>query len=103
MLQIHIKVMVCFLLFLPLFCALYSSGSSRQPMTMHSNFKIDRTSSSEHSPIKLEDPLPLPIILTNPGEYKSNRPLFEKYSLRKYQLYDTNYLPDLSKISRLDE
>jgi hypothetical protein len=100
--QNQIKTMTCFLLFLPLLCTLYSSGSSRQPVALLSNFNIDKTSSSEHSPIKLEDPLPLPIILTNPGEYKSNRPLFEKYSLRKYQLYDTNYLPDLSKISRLD-
>ena len=41
--------------------------------------------------------------MTNPGEYKANRPLFEKYALRKYQLYDTNYIPNMSEISRLDE
>lgn len=103
MAQNYLKVLTCFLLILHLLRALYSTGSSREPVSLLSNFKLEKTSSSEHSPIKLDEPLPLPIILTNPGEYKSNRPLFEKYSLRKYQLYDTNYLPDLSKISRLDE
>ncbi len=70
------KTVLWFALLIPLLSALYSSGSSRQPVAFSSNFNLEKTSSSEHSPIKLEEPLPLPIILTNPGEYKSNRPLF---------------------------
>ncbi len=50
----YIKLLTCFLLIVPLLGTLYSSGSSRQPVSMISNFNIDKTSSSEHSPIKLE-------------------------------------------------
>ena len=48
------------------------------------------------------DPVSLPIILNNPGDGNSNLPLTETYDIRRYELKDTNYVPDHSNMREIE-